>query len=183
VAATGSTRKGLFDEGLSPAFHANVNQGLYISGEFTRSGKAAKAIRHYYEVTEGLARILASMFKVLFPEVYKRYTTAFEAGVWEKADTGPFLARAIVYKLQVELHQDQYEDGPFVSFPCGDYTGGEIVVPQLGAKLGYVQSVSLTYHAYFTIGTALGTFAFLLLGRFFMVSPAGSHPIRHPVRL
>ena len=122
-----------------------MNKGLYISGEFTRSGKAAKAIHHYYEATEGLARILASMFKVLFPEVYKRYTTAFEAGVWEKADTGPFLARAIVYKLQVELHQDQHEDGPFVSFPCGDFTGGEIVVPQLGAKLACVHALHESY--------------------------------------
>jgi hypothetical protein len=75
------------------------------------------------------------MFKVLFPDVYERYKAAFDAGVWEKDDPGPWLGRAVVYKLQVELHPDKNESGPSVSFACGNYTGGYMLVPQLLAKL------------------------------------------------
>jgi hypothetical protein len=162
-----------------PPFLAYATQGLFIAGEFTRSGTSAKAIRHYYEVTAGLARTLALMFKVLFPEVYAKYSTAFEAGVWERADPGPFLARAIVYKLQVELHQDEHEDGPFVSFPCGDYTGGDMFVPQLRARLAYVLCTTPTYLTYCMIGTALVMSASLPLGRSTMDSPNGSHLIKY----
>lgn len=74
------------------------------------------------------------MFRVLFPEIYQEFQAAFDAGVWEREDPGPWLGRAIVYKLQVELHVDQQDLNPTASFPCGSFTGGEMVVPQLPTK-------------------------------------------------
>ena len=50
-------------------------------------------------------------------------------------DPGPFLRRAIIFKLQGKLHKDGRDAGPSVSFGVGDYEGGEIYFPQLGAKL------------------------------------------------
>jgi hypothetical protein len=50
-------------------------------------------------------------------------------------DPGPFLGRAIIYKLQGKFHKDQRDAGPSVSFGVGYYDGGEICFPQLKAKL------------------------------------------------
>jgi hypothetical protein len=68
------------------------------------------------------------------PQVYKKYQAAFDAGVWETADPGPWIGRAIVYKLQVLVHRDGKDDGPTASFPVGDFEGGEMYVPDLCAK-------------------------------------------------
>jgi hypothetical protein len=44
----------------------------------------------------------------------------------------------MVYKLQSRLHRDRHDAGPSVSFPVGQFTGGEMVFPQLNTKLQYV---------------------------------------------
>jgi len=85
-----------------------------------------------------VAKRLAVMFEVLMPECYHKYKAAFDAGVWIKGDPGPWLGRAIVYKLQVCLHKDSHDGGPTASFPLGYFSGGEMLVPQLKAKLSYV---------------------------------------------
>ena len=40
------------------------------------------------------------MFEATFPDIYKEYKEAFEAGIWFQDDPGPFIGRAIIYKLQ-----------------------------------------------------------------------------------
>ena len=82
-----------------------------------------------------VAKILGAMFKVIYPDLYEKYRAAFEAGVWEKGDPGPWLGRAIVYKLQVKLHNDGNDDGPTVSFAVGTYEEGHLLVLDLLAKL------------------------------------------------
>lgn len=107
---------------------------LHISSDITRSGKALHAVGTYYKLTSLLARQLAVLFKVAFPEKYDQYRKAFEAGVWIQADPGPWLGRVIVYKLQVALHIDRNDDGPTACFPSGFFTGGALKVPQMNAK-------------------------------------------------
>lgn len=88
----------------------------------------------FYNETAPVARTLAIMFEHAFPEYYEAYREAFEAGVWFRQDPGPFLGRAIIYKLQGRLHKDRNDVGPSVCFPVGTYTGGEMLFPQLKAK-------------------------------------------------
>ena len=88
----------------------------------------------YYHMTKHIAKTIAAMFKAAFPEWYDRYREAFDAGVWLSDDPGPFLGRAIIYKLQGRLHKDSHDLGPSASFGVGNYTGGEMIFPQLGAK-------------------------------------------------
>jgi hypothetical protein len=85
--------------------------------------------------TEAMAVRLAAIFSVCFPQYYQKYRAAFDAGVWYESDPGPWLGRAIVYKLQVHMHQDGLDAGPCASFPVGYFTGGEAYLPELGAKL------------------------------------------------
>lgn len=81
-----------------------------------------------------MAVTLAQYFAVLFPIAYKKFSKAFEAGVWVKDDPGPWLGRALIYKLQGSLHIDDKDEGPTVSFPCGFFNGGEMIFPQLDVK-------------------------------------------------
>jgi len=82
-----------------------------------------------------LAEMLSQYFQFLFPEEYKKFLRAFEAGVWVKQDCGPWLGRALIYKLQGRLHVDDKDEGPTVSFPCGFFKGREMIVPELSTKL------------------------------------------------
>ena len=93
------------------------------------------AAKVYYRATQRLAAQLAGLFKAAFPLYYKKYRKAFAAGVWFKEDTGPWIGRAIVWKLQVGVHRDGLDEGPAACFPCGYYRGGELCLPDLDAKL------------------------------------------------
>jgi hypothetical protein len=75
------------------------------------------------------------MFQVGFPDIYEKYREAFEAGVWVEGDPGPFLGRAIIYKLQGRLHKDRKDLGPSACFLTGAFDGGEMLVPQFRTKL------------------------------------------------
>lgn len=88
----------------------------------------------FYRKTIPVVRALAIMFETAFPAYYEQYQAAFDAGVWMEDDPGPFLGRAVIYKLQGKLHKDRNDVGPSVCFPVGTYSGGEMLFPQLGAK-------------------------------------------------
>lgn len=88
----------------------------------------------YYKLTRAVADTLATMYEVLFPEEYQKLKPAFDAAQWFLQDAGPWVGRALVYKLQVELHIDDRDVGPSVSFPCGSFTGGQMNIPQFKAK-------------------------------------------------
>jgi hypothetical protein len=96
---------------------------------------AALGVRWYFRATAPIAEVLSSYFKVAFPTEYAQYKKAFDAGVWYTEDPGPWLGRAVVYKLQVEVHQDKSDGGPTAIFNVGGYTGGELYLPDLGLKL------------------------------------------------
>lgn len=92
-------------------------------------------VRRYFIATRPLAIYLAEMFKVSFPAYYERYRAAFAAGNWFTEDPGPWIGRAIVYKLQVNTHVDGLDEGPTTVFNFGYYTGGEMYLPDLRLKL------------------------------------------------
>ena len=89
----------------------------------------------YFYLTEPVAKVVGCALQVALPEWFEKYKRAFEAGGWLPKDPGPFLARAIIYKLQGRLHKDKHDMGPSVSFPVGEFDGGEMLLPQLKAKL------------------------------------------------
>lgn len=94
--------------------------------------------------TKPVAQLLAQYFKLAFPDCYQRYSRAFDAGVWELADPGPWLGRAIVYKMQVGVHVDGLDgQGPTAAFPVGWFEGGEMYLPDLGLKFRRVCFLSL----------------------------------------
>ena len=78
--------------------------------------------------------MLDAYFAIAFPEEHAKYREAFAAGVWLREDSGPWLGRAIVYKLQVKPHQDALDGGPTAIFNVGQYKGGELYIPCLGLK-------------------------------------------------
>lgn len=93
------------------------------------------ATRYYFIASKEVAIFLDALFKVAFPKEHKRYAEAFKAGRWECSDPGPWLGRAIVWKLQVLPHRDGLDGGPTAIWNMGIYTGGELYLPDLGLKL------------------------------------------------
>ncbi|KAJ7933642.1 hypothetical protein B0H13DRAFT_1855888 [Mycena leptocephala] len=117
-------------------------QGPFMpSSDYFRC-QAALAVRYYYRATREVAIYLSCMFEVAYPEYHAKYTTAFKAGVWEPADPGPWIGRAIVYKLQVSEHVDGLDDGPTASFCVGDFEGEPMYLPDLGMKLRQVGTIT-----------------------------------------
>ncbi|KAI0076786.1 hypothetical protein K474DRAFT_1707849 [Panus rudis PR-1116 ss-1] len=92
-------------------------------------------VRHHITLTRTLALRLSAYFKVAFPETHDKYRRAFDAGVYFPEDPGPWIGRAVVYKLQVDPHMDGLDDGPTVAFPAGYFSGGEAYFPDLHVKL------------------------------------------------
>ena len=88
----------------------------------------------YFHITAPVALYLATLFKAFMPQEYKKYRNAFEAGKWVTGDPGLWLGRLIIFKLQGLVHKDTNDLGPSVCFPVELFEGGEMLVPQLGAK-------------------------------------------------
>ena len=99
---------------------------------------AAVAVQKYFIQTFLLAIFLKELFKHLFSKQYEEYQAAFNAGVWYTEDPGPWIGRAIVYKLDVQMHYDMRDGGPTATFPVGLFEGGCMELPTLKAQLKYI---------------------------------------------
>lgn len=104
-----------------------------ITGRGTSTG--AMEVKRYFCASQPLAIYLSACFKVAFPDYFVRYQAAFKAGVWTEVDPGPWLGRAIVWKLLVKTHMDGLDYGPTAIFNVGQYTGGELYLLDLEVKL------------------------------------------------
>ena len=96
---------------------------------------SAMAVRKYFAETREVAIFLGELFQHVFPEEYAQYRSAFEDGVWYTEDPGPWIGRAIVYKLDVQMHYDMLDGGPTATFPVGLFEGGCMELPTLKARL------------------------------------------------
>ncbi|TEB19123.1 hypothetical protein FA13DRAFT_1647366 [Coprinellus micaceus] len=128
--------------GVTHLVHAWIQQGhinglLYPSRDMSRTSRGYLAVSNYYLETEATAKEVRDRFEASFPAYFWMYSQAFEAGVVNTLDPGPFLGRALVWKMQVKVHQDGLDEGPAATFPCGYYSGGYLYIPQLGLKLSY----------------------------------------------
>jgi hypothetical protein len=108
---------------------------FHPSADMVRTASANQAVEWYFQHTIDLAIALDAMFKVSFPADYKTYEKAFKAGQWIQSDPGPWLGRAIVWKLQVLPHRDGLDAGPTAIFNLGRYEGGEAYFTDLKLKL------------------------------------------------
>ena len=97
------------------------------------------AVKRYFEGSRPVAVYLSACFQVAFPDHYRKYKKAFDAGIWMAEDPGPWLGRAIIWKLPIETHMDGLDDGPTAIFNVGNYTGGDLYLPDLKIKLECVQ--------------------------------------------
>ena len=64
-----------------------------------------------------------------------QHKKAIAAGHWTEEDKGLWVRRTVVWKLQVGLHRDTLDKGALACFLCGSYEGGQLCLPDLGAKL------------------------------------------------
>ncbi|KAF6742724.1 hypothetical protein DFP72DRAFT_860099 [Ephemerocybe angulata] len=84
-----------------------------------------------------MSNAVRQRFKMVFPQYFEKYDTAFKAGQVIASDPGPFLGCALVWKLQVHPHQDSLDEGSAGIFPLGDFKDSELLLPDLMVKLAY----------------------------------------------
>src|ERR1700722_3065843 len=94
--------------------------------------------KYYFKATKEVAEFLSTYFAVAFLEEFAKYEKAFKTGVWYIEDPGPWLGCVIIYKLQVDCHQDQQNGGLTAIFNVGQYKGGFLYFPDLSLKLEYI---------------------------------------------
>ncbi|TEB17147.1 hypothetical protein FA13DRAFT_1650302 [Coprinellus micaceus] len=128
--------------GVTHLVHAWIQQGhpkglLYPSRDMSRTSTGYLSVSNYYLETEATAREVGDRLEAAYPLYFKKYSQAFAAGVANVLDPGPYIGRALVWKMQVKVHQDGLDEGPAATFPCGYYSGGYLYIPQLGLKLSY----------------------------------------------
>ena len=94
-------------------------------------------VKSFYYRTYPVAEALKMIMEILLPQQAQDYQKAFDAGHWysEDADPGPFLGRAVIWKMQLSLHKDAGDVGHSISFGFGSYTGAHMIIPQLNLKL------------------------------------------------
>ncbi|KAH6911611.1 hypothetical protein BKA70DRAFT_1219731 [Coprinopsis sp. MPI-PUGE-AT-0042] len=146
--------------GVTHLVHCWAQQGhpnglLTPSRDMLKSCSGAMSVDQYFEATKTTACEIADRFCVAFPDDYLKYEKAFKAGRWNMLDPGPFLGRALVWKLQVQAHQDGLDEGPAAIFCCGEFDGGELYLPDLNLKLAYHPGdliIFLSGHLYHAVG-------------------------------
>ncbi|KAJ7710664.1 hypothetical protein B0H17DRAFT_1123782 [Mycena rosella] len=90
------------------------------------------------KVTYPFALVVSERFHGVSPDYHARYLKAFNAGCYlPNDDPGPFIGRAIVWKLQVWAHLDGLEGGPVATTPEGAFRRGGLVFPDF-AQFGQV---------------------------------------------
>lgn len=119
-----------------------MQQGLFISADTHASSRGLAQCLSYYDSSRAVAQHIEAYLLAVFPQWAKDYRSCFDAGRLLPQDPGPFLGRAIIYKLQGEVHKDCRDAGPSASFGVGYYDGGNMLVPQLGAKFLWVYNFS-----------------------------------------
>lgn len=122
---------------------------MYISRDSSRSSGSLMAVEWWYAATKELSVHLSAIFKAAFPEEYIQYKSAFDAGNWFTDDPGPWLGRAIIWKMQVRSHRDGLDGGPSIIFNMGRYTGGHLYLTDLKLKFRFaIYFINITL--YFT---------------------------------
>ncbi|KAH9911226.1 uncharacterized protein BXZ73DRAFT_82909 [Epithele typhae] len=93
--------------------------------------------KKFYTLSAPFAAYFGALFEVFYPDLYQRYQKAFDAGNWIPHDPGPWLGRALVWKLPLDLHFDHGDIGPTLTIPLGFFHNGEMEFPALGAVFQY----------------------------------------------
>lgn len=93
-------------------------------------------VKWYYRSMRHIDLQLNTMFAASFPDLFEEYVAVAQAGNFYSEDASAWLGRAIVHKLQVEVHRDGLDPSgkPAATFPSGRYSGGEMYYPDLGLK-------------------------------------------------
>ncbi len=93
-------------------------------------------IRYLYNLDQILGKYTKQALYTTDQHDYDLKQKVFRAGNFFPADlTGPYLMVAVLYKLQVDLHNDSNDEGLTLMTCGGRFTGGMLQVPQLGLNV------------------------------------------------
>lgn len=95
------------------------SQPLSVSSDTVCNSSFRLSLEWYIAQSQPITGILAGYLNVFWPEVYHEFKKRFAAGRTIDSDTGPWIARALLYKMWLFMHYDQYDKDVRASFACG----------------------------------------------------------------
>lgn len=87
--------------------------------------------------TNSITVIASAICKAFFPQQHKQATKIFKAGRWFDRDVGPWLGRAVGYKVPTTTHPDEGDSGTTFITAVGSYLGGYLEIHDLAVRFTY----------------------------------------------
>ncbi|KAF9007272.1 hypothetical protein BDZ89DRAFT_965696 [Hymenopellis radicata] len=107
------------------------------------SPSAATNAAHYVaqdvfvERTQIITTIASALYKSFWPIEYEDARRTFKAGRYFRDDCGPWLGRAVGYKVPTTTHPDEGDKGPTFLTSAGSFTGGNLQIHNLQVQFSY----------------------------------------------
>lgn len=90
--------------------------------------------------TEPLAEVVGLTYKLIEAQFHDHMQLSFQAGKLYESAVGPYLARALIYKLQVDAHLDRRDHGLSAMTNSGRYYRGYLYFPQFWMRVKWANS-------------------------------------------
>lgn len=88
----------------------------------------------YYSQIQPIVEIICVLFMQIASALFSEMMKSAKATRLLPKMFGPFQTLAILYKLQIGLHNDSKDFGLTAMTNFGSYTGGALIIPVLGLK-------------------------------------------------
>ena len=106
-----------------------------MSRDLVGSSAFALAWENHLKDSETVHTMLGIALGLSFPDIHADYSKAFQAGAVFEADPGPWIGRAILWKMQTDgLHFDT-NDGYTADTAFGNFKNGYLELPQFQVRL------------------------------------------------
>ncbi|KAI9886450.1 MAG: hypothetical protein M1823_001768 [Watsoniomyces obsoletus] len=122
----------------------SLNKGGVISQNVIGGCEKFNQVIQFYKATAPLTQTIGILFQAIDPVTYKRYQTNFQTmsrysalSSLHYSSRDCFLGRVLLRNLVAEPHKDALDTRTgWVAICCfGNFTGGDLVVPDLGVRL------------------------------------------------
>src|SRR5579875_2855431 len=85
-------------------------------------------VHEWFNQTVEVHLFLERVFEQEFPTEYAAQKKRYVAAKWCKVDPGPYLGRAVIYKMVASSsHMDSHDACPTAIFPVGYWTKGHLL--------------------------------------------------------
>ncbi|KAF9020256.1 hypothetical protein BDZ89DRAFT_1138765 [Hymenopellis radicata] len=115
--------------------HAKASTPMTPSGASSATTHVAQVA--FIERTQVVTSIASALYQEFWKKEYTGALKTFKAGRFFSEDRGPWLGRALGYKVPTTTHPDEGDTGPTFLTCAGSFNGGHLQFHELRIQFGY----------------------------------------------